>query len=243
MACPGKEHWQTVRWILRYLKGTTDVGLTFDRAKMSDLVVGYVDSDFARDLDKMRSLTAPVLGEVRKLWLQLLSPCVERTMSISFDRLASLEEAQEVITWLLNGRDMKSGLTRSTPRIEVAMVNARIHKIVRATNAKVGYIGLPTDFNYDSASLDLGLVPESSNSIESAEFVYLMGADDVKLDKLPKDAFVVYQGHHGDHGVYHANVILPATTIIKKEWTYKNTEGCAQQTLPEVPIVGDARDD
>ncbi|KAF2293293.1 hypothetical protein GH714_040670 [Hevea brasiliensis] len=45
-----------VKWILRYLKGTIDVGLTFDRAKMSDSVVGYVDSDFAGDLDKRRSL-------------------------------------------------------------------------------------------------------------------------------------------------------------------------------------------
>ncbi|KAF2286284.1 hypothetical protein GH714_013270 [Hevea brasiliensis] len=57
MACPGKEHWQAVKWILRYLKGTINVGLTFHRAKMSDLVVGYVDSNFARDLDKRRSLT------------------------------------------------------------------------------------------------------------------------------------------------------------------------------------------
>ncbi|KAF2294751.1 hypothetical protein GH714_016024 [Hevea brasiliensis] len=46
-----------VKWILRYLKGTTDVGLTFDKAKMSDLIVGYVDLDFAGDLDKKRSLT------------------------------------------------------------------------------------------------------------------------------------------------------------------------------------------
>ncbi|KAF2325740.1 hypothetical protein GH714_034652 [Hevea brasiliensis] len=57
MACPRKEHWQTVKWILRYLKGTKDVGLTFDRANMSDSVIGYVDSDFAGDLDKRRSLT------------------------------------------------------------------------------------------------------------------------------------------------------------------------------------------
>ncbi|KAF2305420.1 hypothetical protein GH714_005133 [Hevea brasiliensis] len=33
-------------------EGTTDVVLTFDMAKMSDLVVGYVDSDFTGDLDK-----------------------------------------------------------------------------------------------------------------------------------------------------------------------------------------------
>ena len=44
----------------------------------------------------------------------------------------------------------------------------------------------------------LRLVPQSEKGIESAKFVYLMGADDVNLDKIPNDAFVVYQGHHGD---------------------------------------------
>lgn len=94
-----------------------------------------------------------------------------------------------------------------------------------------------------AAALDLGLVPESENSIESAKFVYLMGADDVDLEKVPADAFVVYQGHHGDRGVYRANVILPAAAFSEKEGTYVNTEGCSQQTLPAVPTVGDARDD
>ncbi|KAF2319263.1 hypothetical protein GH714_014316 [Hevea brasiliensis] len=56
MVCPGKEHWQVVKCILRYLKSTTNVGLTFDGAKMSYSVVGYVDLDFAGDLDKRRSL-------------------------------------------------------------------------------------------------------------------------------------------------------------------------------------------
>ncbi|KAF2291104.1 hypothetical protein GH714_020002 [Hevea brasiliensis] len=36
---------------------TTDVRLTFDRTKMSDPVIDYVDSDFAGDLKKRRSLT------------------------------------------------------------------------------------------------------------------------------------------------------------------------------------------
>ena len=30
MANPGKDHWQAVRWILRYLSGTADVGLVYD---------------------------------------------------------------------------------------------------------------------------------------------------------------------------------------------------------------------
>ena len=28
---PGKGHWQAVKWILRYLKGSTNIGLCFDR--------------------------------------------------------------------------------------------------------------------------------------------------------------------------------------------------------------------
>lgn len=207
------------------------------------------------------------------------------------------------------------------PRVEAAMVNARIRKTVRATNAKVGYVGPPADFNYDhqhlgsgpetltelaegrhpfssilstaknpaiivgagifdrkdkdaifsvidaiakksnavtpewnglnvlllnaaqAAALDLGLVPESDKSIESAKFLYLMGADDANLEKLPADTFVVYQGHHGDKSVYRANLILPASAFSEKEGTYANTEGCAQTTVPAVPTVGDSRDD
>uniref|UniRef100_A0A1D1Y019 NADH dehydrogenase [ubiquinone] iron-sulfur protein 1, mitochondrial n=1 Tax=Anthurium amnicola TaxID=1678845 RepID=A0A1D1Y019_9ARAE len=209
----------------------------------------------------------------------------------------------------------------SQPRVEAPMVNARIRKTVRATEAKVAYIGPPTEFNYDhqhlgtgpktlleiaegshpfcstlqsaknpviivgagiferkdsdsifsavetiakqgkvvrpdwngfnvlllnaaqAAALDLGLVPDPDYKLESAKFLYLVGADDVNLDSVPKDAFVVYQGHHGDQGVYRANVILPSTAFCEKEGTYENTEGCVQWTVPAVPTVGDARDD
>ncbi|KAF8407577.1 hypothetical protein HHK36_006711 [Tetracentron sinense] len=70
-----------------------------------------------------------------------------------------------------------------------------------------------------AAALDLGLLTESGNSVESAKFLYLMGADDVNLEKLPGDAFVIYQGHHGDRSVYRANVILPASAFSEKEGT------------------------
>jgi hypothetical protein len=58
MANPGKVHWQAVKWILRYLRGTTDVGLVYHRGSgISSSVIGYVDLDYASDLDKRRSLT------------------------------------------------------------------------------------------------------------------------------------------------------------------------------------------
>ena len=54
---PGKAHWQAVKWILRYLRGTTDVGIIYDRSNnTSGSVIGYVDSDFVGDLDRRRSL-------------------------------------------------------------------------------------------------------------------------------------------------------------------------------------------
>ncbi|KAE8702282.1 hypothetical protein F3Y22_tig00110483pilonHSYRG00048 [Hibiscus syriacus] len=60
MGCPGKEHWQAVKWILRYLRGTADLCLVYDQSNCSSNVTGYVDSDYAGDLDKRRSLTGYV---------------------------------------------------------------------------------------------------------------------------------------------------------------------------------------
>src|SRR5206468_3649145 len=58
MANPGKTHWEAVKWVLRYLKGTVDTGLCFggDTCQVS----GYVDSDYAGDLDRRRSTTGYV---------------------------------------------------------------------------------------------------------------------------------------------------------------------------------------
>ena len=53
-----KEHWRAVKWILRYLNGTTDYGLIYGAKRGTEVdVEGYVDADYAGDLDKRRSLT------------------------------------------------------------------------------------------------------------------------------------------------------------------------------------------
>ena len=58
---PGKEHWQAVKWILRYIQKTLDVGLIFEKDDMvGQQVVGYCDSDYDGDLDKHRSTTGYV---------------------------------------------------------------------------------------------------------------------------------------------------------------------------------------
>ncbi|KAH9657436.1 hypothetical protein KPL70_023077 [Citrus sinensis] len=58
MANPGEEHWRAVKWILRYLNGTGTYGLMYGGQRQDDSqIVGYVDSDYAGDLDRRRSLT------------------------------------------------------------------------------------------------------------------------------------------------------------------------------------------
>ena len=55
---PDKRHWQAVKWILRYIQKTMDVSLLFERDDtLGPNVIGYVDSDYAGDLDKRRSTT------------------------------------------------------------------------------------------------------------------------------------------------------------------------------------------
>ena len=60
MANPGKKHWKAIQRIFRYLRGTTNVCLHFRRTR--DGIIGFVDSDFAGDFDKRRSLTGYVFS-------------------------------------------------------------------------------------------------------------------------------------------------------------------------------------
>ncbi|KAL5739747.1 hypothetical protein ACOSP7_028637 [Xanthoceras sorbifolium] len=55
MSCPGKTHWNAVKWILQYLRRTSEACLEFSRSSSS--LIEFVDSNYAGDLDKMRSLT------------------------------------------------------------------------------------------------------------------------------------------------------------------------------------------
>ena len=46
MSNPGKEHWQAIKWVLRYVKGTVKYGLLFKRLTQgSDHLVGFCDPD------------------------------------------------------------------------------------------------------------------------------------------------------------------------------------------------------
>lgn len=59
---------EAIKWILRYLKGTTNHGIMFDMEQGIPLVVGYVDYDHADDLDDRRSTTRCVFTLVGDLY-------------------------------------------------------------------------------------------------------------------------------------------------------------------------------
>ncbi len=102
------------------------------------------------------------------------------------------------------------------------------------------------------AGLDLGFVPgreglDAPGIVDAAasgglDMVYLLGADEIDTDGLG-DAFVVYQGSHGDRGAQRADVVLPGAAYTEKSGTYVNTEGRPQMTQRAVFPPGDARED
>ena len=102
------------------------------------------------------------------------------------------------------------------------------------------------------AGLDLGLVPGSGGrdvagildgaAAGEIEIVYLLAADEIDTSKLA-NAFVIYQGHHGDAGAHVADVILPGAAYTEKEATYVNTEGRVQRGRRAIFPPGDARED
>ncbi|KAK4388091.1 Retrovirus-related Pol polyprotein from transposon TNT 1-94 [Sesamum angolense] len=51
-------HWEALKWLLRYLKGSIDTGIKFSKNKEGVNLVGYVDSNYANDRDCRKSTTS-----------------------------------------------------------------------------------------------------------------------------------------------------------------------------------------
>lgn len=98
MENPGKIHWQAVKWILRYLCGTSNTCLEF--GKNNKTLVGFVDSDYAGDLDKRRSLTGYVfcIGGCAVSWKATLQHVV--ALSTTEAEYMALTEAIKEALWL-----------------------------------------------------------------------------------------------------------------------------------------------
>ncbi|KAI0442815.1 hypothetical protein F4803DRAFT_517471 [Xylaria telfairii] len=95
-----------------------------------------------------------------------------------------------------------------------------------------------------AGAFEVGFTTPSSAVAETKpKFVWLLGADEFADADIPKDAFIVYQGHHGDRGAQIADIVLPGAAYTEKAGTYVNTEGRVQMTRAATSLPGAARTD
>lgn len=95
-----------------------------------------------------------------------------------------------------------------------------------------------------AGAYEVGFTTPSKKVAETKpKMVWLLGADEISEADIPKDAFVIYQGHHGDAGAQLADIVLPGCAYTEKTGTYVNTEGRVQITRTAVSMPGAARQD
>ena len=95
-----------------------------------------------------------------------------------------------------------------------------------------------------AAAYEVGFTtPSPAVAATVPKLIWLLGADEIAESDLAKDAFVVYQGHHGDRGAALADVVLPAAAYTEKAGTYVNTEGRVQLSRAATSLPGVARED
>jgi hypothetical protein len=98
MKNPGKEHWEAIKWILSYLRGTTTHTLCF--GGLDTVLQGYVDSDMEGDKDIKRSTTRYVftIGGTTIIWISKMQKVV--ALSTTEAEYVSATEASKEMFWL-----------------------------------------------------------------------------------------------------------------------------------------------
>ena len=95
----GKKHWQAIKQIFRYLKGTIDIGIIY-QGDTSCALVGYSDYDYAGDLDARQYVISYVfiIGNFLVSLKATLQPTVA-LLTIEVEYMALAKAVKEGI-WL-----------------------------------------------------------------------------------------------------------------------------------------------
>ncbi|CAN0898839.1 Retrovirus-related Pol polyprotein from transposon TNT 1-94 [Linum grandiflorum] len=95
---PGKTHWEAVKWIFRYLRGTSKLSLCYGAVK--PILEGYTDADMAGDFDSRKSTSGYVFtfsgGAIS--WQSKLQKCVALSTTEA-EYIAAVEAGKEML-WL-----------------------------------------------------------------------------------------------------------------------------------------------
>jgi hypothetical protein len=120
MEKPTKKHQQAVKQIMRYLKGTINLGLVYTQGGKEEQIIGYSDSDHGGDLVGRRS----TVGMAFYLNESLISWCSQKEKIVSISSCeaefmaATLAARQDL--WL---RRLLGELIASAPKMVTLFVN------------------------------------------------------------------------------------------------------------------------
>jgi len=95
-----RQHWDIVKWIFRYLRGTANYGIMFSRQHGNPSVMRYIDADYAGNLDDMRSTTSYVFTLVGEpiCWNFIFQSLVALS-TIALENITMVEATKEAL-WL-----------------------------------------------------------------------------------------------------------------------------------------------
>lgn len=229
-------------------------------------IAGVEEADVLLLVGTNPRFEAPLFNvRIRKSWLhndlQVALVGANVDLSYSYNHLG---ESPEILQEIASGKHPFSQVLNQAKkpmvvvgssilqRIDGAAIHAAVSTI--AQNARVGS-GIMDNWKVlnvlqrvanQVAALDLGYKAGVDIIRKTPpKVLFLVGADNgcITRQDLPKDCFVIYQGHHGDVGAPMADVVLPGAAYTEKNATYVNTEGRAQQTRVAVTAPGMARED
>lgn len=234
---------------------------------MNTTIMGIEDADVLLLVGTNPRMEAPLVNaRIRKAWLHWglkvssIGPNADLTYDVDHlgNDLSMLQEIAEGSHPMLEKLQNASrpmilvGMGTLDPKhghSVLSTINAikeKVPNIVIAENeSEEGWNGVSILHTAASrvGALDIGFV-QGVDEPETPKLVYLLSADNEALkDNIPNDAFVVYQGSHGDIGANLADLILPGATYTEKSATYVNMEGRVQVTKPVNAAVNNARDD
>ena len=95
---PGRHHWDAVKWVMRYLRGSSNLRLTLGCKK--PMLVGYTDSDLAGSLDDRKSTSGHMVTFVggAVAWQSKLQKYV--ALSTTEAEFIAAVEATKDLFWL-----------------------------------------------------------------------------------------------------------------------------------------------
>ena len=101
--------------------------------------------------------------------------------------------------------------------------------------------GLDMGFLPDRGGMDVAAMAAAAKA-GSLDVLWSLGADEIDYADFAS-SFVIYQGHHGDAGAHHADIVLPGAAYTEKDGIYLNTEGRVQYANRAAFPPGEARED